>query len=250
MKVTYIHHSGFFVELAHVCLLFDYEAGSLPEIPEGKAVVIFASHRHGDHFCPDIFQMFSGDGEAERNVSYVLSHDIRENRVPEEKRSHTVFVKPHTVTKLMVPLDGQEETEALEVETFRSTDEGVAFLVRCEGCTLYHAGDLNNWYWKGEPDSWNHNMAANYQRELEKIREALGENEIDAAFVPLDPRLEEYFYLGLDGFMRTVGARNLFPMHCWDRYEVIAELKEMDCSREYRERIAEIKKAGDRFEPV
>ncbi|MCQ4837997.1 hypothetical protein NE556_22750, partial [[Clostridium] symbiosum] len=32
----------------------------------------------------------------------------------------------------------------------------------CEGSTIYHAGDLNNWWWEGEDKAWNHNMAANY----------------------------------------------------------------------------------------
>lgn len=50
MKITYIHHSAFLAETEHACLLFDYFKGSLPKLPEGKRLYIFASHRHPDHF--------------------------------------------------------------------------------------------------------------------------------------------------------------------------------------------------------
>ena len=35
----------------------------------------------------------------------------------------------------------------------KSTDEGVAFIVREKDGTIYHAGDLNWWHWEGEPKS-------------------------------------------------------------------------------------------------
>ena len=44
MKITYIHHSAFLAETEHACLLFDYFKGSLPKLPEGKRLYIFASH--------------------------------------------------------------------------------------------------------------------------------------------------------------------------------------------------------------
>ena len=44
---------------------------------------------------------------------------------------------------------------AVRIRTLKSTDEGVAFLVEAEGKSIYHAGDLNWWYWEGEPLSWN-----------------------------------------------------------------------------------------------
>ena len=57
MKITYIHHSAFLAETEHACLLFDYFKGSLPKLPEGKRLYIFASHRHPDHFSKVIFDM-------------------------------------------------------------------------------------------------------------------------------------------------------------------------------------------------
>ncbi len=37
-----------------------------------------------------------------------------------------------------------------EVDTLLSNDSGVAFIVRTKEGTIYHAGDLNDWYWDGE----------------------------------------------------------------------------------------------------
>ena len=132
---------------------------------------------------------------------------------------------------------------AFSVRTFQSTDEGVAFLIHTPEGVIYHAGDLNNWQWEGEPRDWNRNMEVNYHRQLEVMK---GE-KIDVAFVPLDPRQEKDFFRGMDDFMKTVGARYVFPMHCWGDFSVIPRLKGMEESGDYRERIVEVEKDGQVF---
>ena len=123
--------------------------------------------------------------------------------------------------------------------------ECLEMCIRDSGYTIYHAGDLNNWRWNGEDLAWNNNMSTNYRRELEKIK-ASGFHP-DVAMVPLDGRQEDLFYLGLDDFMRTVGAEMVFPMHFWEDFSVIPALKKLDCSAEYRDRVADIRKDGQRF---
>ena len=76
MKITYIHHSSFLVELEHVSMLFDYYAGQLPEIRKDRPLVVFASHFHGDHFAPVIFDL----AKDREDVNYVLSKDISKKR--------------------------------------------------------------------------------------------------------------------------------------------------------------------------
>ena len=34
-----------------------------------------------------------------------------------------------------------------QVDTLLSNDSGVAFIVKTKEGTIYHAGDLNDWYW-------------------------------------------------------------------------------------------------------
>ena len=55
MKVQYIGHSGFLVTMESCCLLFDYYTGTIPKLPGDRPLYVFSSHRHQDHFDPEIF---------------------------------------------------------------------------------------------------------------------------------------------------------------------------------------------------
>ena len=72
--------------------------------------------------------------------------------------------------------------------------------------------------------------------------------KIDIAFVPLDRRQEEGFFLGMDQFMKKVGANIVFPMHCWGDFSVIGRLKSMECSKAYRDKVADINRDGEEFQ--
>lgn len=236
MQVTYIHHSSFLVELPTAYLLFDYTEGGLPELTPDKDLFVFASHRHGDHFSPVIFTLAA----QHPHVRYILSDDIWQNQVPEERGCLTEFIDPG-ITRTLLLSDGT----AMAVHAYKSTDEGVAFAVRVGGHTIYHAGDLNDWRWNGESKAWNGSMHANYMRELQNMQ-ADGVRP-DIAMVPVDGRLEEWFYLGLDEFMSTIGAAHVFPMHFWGDFSVIRRLKELPCTATYRDRIADIGACGQVF---
>lgn len=230
MKIIYIHHSSFYVETENFCLLFDYFKGALPEIPESKPLYIFASHSHSDHFSREIFRF----ADTHKACAFLLSSDIGEDAVPEGAREKTVF------------LDAGEKRSfgGLTVEAFRSTDEGAAFWCTADGKEIYHAGDLNHWYWEGEEEAWNRDMTAAYRREIGKM----AGRTADAAFLPLDPRLGQWFYLGIDDFMRTADAKAVFPMHFWGQFDVAGRLKALPCSEPYREKIMEISREGQEFE--
>ena len=211
-------------------MLFDYFQGELPEIPEKKPLYVFASHRHGDHFSEVIFEL----AKKYENTIFVLSYDIEEKRVPEPLRGRTYFLKPDEIW----------EHEGLKVETYRSTDEGVAFWCSADGNEIYHAGDLNHWYWDGEDEQWNKDMTAAYRSEIAKMRGRTA----DVAFLPLDPRQEQYFYLGIDDFVKEVHVKHIFPMHFWDQFDVGERLKALPCSEGYRDRIIEIKQEEHEYE--
>lgn len=230
MKITYIHHSSFLAETENACLLFDYFQGTLPELPQEKTLYVFASHRHSDHFSKVIFDL----APAHEDIRFILSFDIWRKRVPEEVRERTAFLQPGETFE-----DGK-----LKAEAFRSTDEGVAFWCSVDGLEIYHAGDLNHWYWDGEEEAWNRSMTEAYRSEILKMKGRTA----DAAFLPLDPRLGEFFYLGIDDFMKTADAKKIFPMHFWGEYDVAARLKALPCSAPYRDRIVEIEREGQEFE--
>ena len=228
MKATFILHSGYFVERESCCLLFDYWKGDIPQ--SNKPLYVFASHHHEDHFSPEVFK----EARPGRQVHFILSTDIFERRVPEELREAALFVKPH----------GTYELEGLRLATLKSTDEGVAFLVECEGKRIYHAGDLNCWVWEGAPKWQNDMMEKAYKDEL-KLLEG---KDIDVAFVPLDPRQDADFDLGMRYFFEAAGATHVFPMHMWEDYTVVPLFKSTPTYREYAPHVMDVKEPGQAFE--
>ncbi len=229
MRIVYIHHSAFLVETESAVMLFDYFEGAVPETPQEKPLYVFASHSHGDHFSEVIFDL----AKDHENIKFILSFDISKKRVPEHLLDRTVFVEPYETWS----------DELVEVESYKSTDEGVAFWCNVDGREIYHAGDLNHWYWDGEDERWNADMTKAYRAEIEKMRG----RKADVAFLPLDPRLEAYFYLGIDDYMKEADADVILPMHFWGKFDVAQRLKALPCSEVYRDRIVEIDKKGQEF---
>ena len=88
-----------------------------------------------------------------------------------------------------------------------STEEG----------SIYHAGDLNDWYWEGEPEEENRELRAIFYTEIGKIKG----RHFDIAFVPLDPRLEAHYADGLLYFLERVDCNAVFPIHYWGEPDVI-----------------------------
>ncbi len=230
MKVTYIHHSSFLIEDEARTLLFDYFEGNLPRIATDRPLYVFASHRHGDHFSPVIFNL----AKEVPDIRYILSADIWKKRVPTELLERTAFLKP----------DSDISFDGLVVSTLKSTDEGVAFLVSSENWKVYHAGDLNNWYWAEESDDWNTKMAKSYLVQLKKLRDV----NIDVAFVPVDPRLERAYSLGAEELMEATIPTYLFPMHFWGDFSVCEKLKALWQEKGFPANVMEITRSGQVFE--
>lgn len=230
IKVTYIQHSGFLVELSGCYLLFDYWKGELPALQYDKELYVFASHVHHDHYTKDIFKL---ENKCHK-VVYVLSHDIKRASNFWKKAEHVCFLKPHESKKI----------DGCDIRTLESTDEGVAFLVKTEGRTIYHAGDLHWWHWPGDPEDQNQVRGERYRAELA----ALEGEAIDFAFVVLDPRQEEAGAFGMDYFLKTVGARYVFPMHCWEKYHIIKEYKDKMDNKFLTGQIMNITQTNQTFE--
>ena len=225
IKVTYLDHSGFLVELEDAYFLFDYYKGRLPQIDLEKKMFVFVSHAHHDHYRKDIFNL----RKHFREIRYVLSSDIE---IKAEK--DIVQMQPNE----------KKEVRGAEIRTLRSTDEGVAFVVHYAGKTIYHAGDLNWWHWEEETESYNEQMRQDYQREIDKLKDIV----IDIAFVPLDPRQENQYAWGMDYFMKHTHTKYVFPMHMWGDYEVYDRLMENPEAEPYKERVIEVKEPGQVFE--
>ena len=199
LRVKYIHHSCFLVETEESYYLFDYEKGSLPEMDREKPIFVLSSHGHGDHYNPEIFSILTALGM--KKVRGVLSDDIQ---MPE--KGNVLQVSPRREYDL-----GSRR----KITTFRSTDMGVAFLIEDQERLIYHAGDLNDWVWEEESDSYNEQMTANYRKEIKHLGDVLQHRQIDVAFVVLDPRQGKDYDRGLCHFLEHIPAKQVYPMHYW-----------------------------------
>ena len=214
MKVTYLKHSGFMVESRNYIYLFDYIGGNIDKaIKSDKKIYVMVSHIHDDHFSKIIFDIAT----KHDNVTYILSYDV----VKKIKKNAILSKMTEQLNIIRVQAHEKYKIDDIVVETLKSTDEGVAFIVSEKDGTIYHAGDLNWWHWDGEPKSWNRNMEVNFKREIDSMRG----RKIDIAFVPLDPRQEEAYYMGMDYFIKNVGANEIYPMHFWGEPRIIDRYK-------------------------
>jgi len=220
VEIWYLYHSSFAVKLNSKLIIFDYfynqAADSEPVLYNGKFspddfrdtdVYFFVSHRHHDHYNPVIFRWL----EEYPNIRLIVSSDIKGYG----RHSRILTAEP----------EKQYVFDDILIETYTSTDEGVAFLIKTEGVCLFHAGDLHWWHWEGEPDSFNLEMEQRFKEQTEK----LSAHKIDIAFVVVDPRQERFSTLGLDWFVKKVECSHIFPMHFSDDWSI------MDTVRNYKE---------------
>ena len=234
MHITFLDHSGFLVETASAALLFDWWKGELPAIAPGAPLYVFASHRHEDHFKPEIFSLDNG----EREVYFVLGHDIKLSPRSLERWG----LSPETAEKCFTLRSGQTcVLPCASVEALSSTDEGAAFLVTAGSQTVFHAGDLNWWHWKGEEKAWNNNMAANFKAYTEPLRG----RKIDLAMLPRDPRLDDAGIWGPKHFLELADIRKFLPMHQWGNFEFTKKF--LEAHPVFADRTLPVERAGQSF---
>lgn len=257
MRVTYIGHSGFLVETEEVYLLFDCIAvvgeeekedlpgcsrGRLPDLDREKELVVFVSHRHEDHYSHDIWKL----KDQYPYVKYVISKDIPFSPRVRERRG---IMEKDLPNILRVFANEEHEIQlrqggVLKVESFLSTDIGVAYYVTVNGQTIYHAGDLNLWLWEEEGEAYNKDMSNRFYKELEHLRG----RKTDVAFLLLDPRQEDDAYKGIDAYLSAMDVKYAFPMHLWKHYDLITAYKEARKDKEYVTAVQEIVREGQVFE--
>ncbi|MDD3368793.1 MAG: MBL fold metallo-hydrolase [Lachnospiraceae bacterium] len=237
MKITYIEHSGFLVELENTYLLFDYYKGKIPALVPEKKLFIFASHKHPDHYNFEIWKW----KDDEPKPLYVLSKDCK----PSAKRKEALGITDLETDRVCYVAPNQNyDFPGIKIQTLRSTDEGVAFAVACEGKDIYHAGDLNLWVWREESKTYNEEMEKNFWKEMNQ----LSGRHFDLAFVPLDPRQEEDAFGGMDAFCQTAQADHIFPMHFWGQPEIITRYKENRKENDQIKKIVTLKAEGEHHE--
>lgn len=205
MTITYIYHSCFLIETSDCYYLFDYYKGNLPELNRKKPILVFASHRHEDHYNPEIFNMLESMGMS--TVYAVLPNDIPEKRYP---HTSVEIIKVYHSREYELPCQ-------THLKTLLSTDRGVAFLIRCREGIFYHAGDLNDWCTETATEQEKKQMRGSYRAQIAKLKDSV----LDAAFLPLDPRLGSSYANGILYFLQQIKVKKVYPMHYWEQPEII-----------------------------
>ena len=134
------------------------------------------------------------------------------------------------------------------METLKSTDLGVAFLIKAEGRKIFHSGDFQWWDWPGEPDEDNAKAKEDFFSELKNLEG----KEFDVAFLVLDPRQESSVYPGIDSILSKVHIKTVFPMHFWGDFSITEKYRERLCSGavhylEPKPDFKVLKRAGESF---
>ncbi|MDU1909665.1 MBL fold metallo-hydrolase [Fusobacterium sp.] len=213
MNIYYIYHSCFIIENLEYVLIFDYYKTPRKKNPlinmedfiikMDKKVIVFSSHAHADHFNPEILRW----QEKNPQISYVLSSDIKLKTVP---------------NRCYIVSEGNEiKIEGLDIKMYGSTDAGVSFWIKMGNKVVFHAGDLNWWYWPDDTKEEEEFMKNSFQKVIEDIKK--NNEKINIAFFPVDPRLEENTFLGGKYFVQELHPENIIPMHFGKSYNVIKE---------------------------
>lgn len=212
-SIRYLHHSSFTLESNNHLFIFDYfhdtpnrgkertiENGVITEemINMDKEIYVFVTHSHSDHFNPIIFDW----QKINPRINYILSSDVKVN----SNNKNYYFLDKY---------DGLE-LNGLLVEALGSTDRGISFYIEIDNLSIFHSGDLNWWHWKEFSAEKLLQEELDFKNELKYLRD----KAVDIAFVPVDPRLEEYYYLAGNYFAETIKPKLLIPMHFGDKLDI------------------------------
>jgi L-ascorbate metabolism protein UlaG (beta-lactamase superfamily) len=196
MEITCIGHSGFLVEFDEYNLIFDYFKDNnfiiKPEIFKNKKTCVFVSHNHFDHYNKKIFNWNSfGD------IIYILDSGCEKS-------------ESENIIKVREGDDFNIFNGEINIKTYGSTDEGVSFLVKIGESAIFHAGDLNDWYWEEESTP---EELIEYEEKYINIIKKIAGQKIDIAFIPDDPRLGKNSGRGIKYFKEIVAPDKIIPMH-------------------------------------
>lgn len=215
MKITYLTHSCFTLEIEEKVFLFDYPSGryitekvknTISRIIKDSNLYTFISHSHLDHYNPDIFEL----KEIAKKAAFVLSDDI--HFTSKDRREEIKVVEP----------DKKYEVDDISMNTFKSNDEGVAFLIEVSDTRIYYGGDLAKWDWP----EWNEEKRRSKVKVFKEVLDELKDLDIDIAFSNMDERLESW--AGPVEFIKTVRPDHFIPIHTFGNEEWIDDLLEVD----------------------
>lgn len=215
MKLTYIFHSGFALEAENCILVFDYWLDPSNVVDKflrcGKALYVFASHFHEDHFNKEVLTW----RRRHSNITYIFSKDIYKRRRASKEEADVWLAK-----------GGVWSDENVSVIATGSNDSGVSWIVDVDGQRVFHAGDLNNWYARLLNERYELNKAILNEMGMSvdpmvEERVFLGElkdisketKRFDLVMFPIDGRIGNGYTRGARQFIDIFEVKYFVPMH-------------------------------------
>ena len=242
-EIYHLFHSGTAVRVEDKLFIFDYfkdeprkEKAVASSLEKGvirkdsfnniNEAYIFVSHSHHDHYNQVIFEW---EQYCDR-INYILAAEVEPESELKNKDNLYLMEK-----------DEKMQLNKIDIASYGSTDEGVSFLVGLKDLTIFHAGDLNWWKWKKFSAKVQKREEREYKREVDKLKG----KKIDIAFVPVDPRLEEHYYLAGEYFINEIKPAIFVPLHFADNYDVTKFFRDRFNSNQTR--VAEITEPGEKI---
>ena len=228
--IWYVGHHSYAIKTHSHLLIFDYYPMNDPS-PNASVVngainpaefrdmnvVVFVSHRDGDHYDKVIWEW----KKTIPRITYVLGW---EPAMPTEKYTH---IQPWETGRV----------GDIEVTTLPSTDSGESYLIRVDGLVFYHSGDNAMWMPSYRP---------RYTKQIDWLAAKTG--YVDFMFINWrlgndGPQLTEGMWYAAD----KLGARYIFPSHMGTNDAQVKDLIAMAPSDEVRARIVDKEVRGQRF---
>ena len=170
----YLGNCGYLIKTRNHSLIFDYwTRGQTPTEPSlsngyinpseiaSDNVTVFVTHEHRDHFDSTIF---GWTGQIPK-LQYVFG--FHPDSLQEDQRQGYAGQPYEYVGPGMT-----KTIDGMQVMAVRSNDAGVGFVIKVDGLTIYHAGDLAGWL----PD-----QKVGFTSQIDSIDAAFG--EVDIALV-------------------------------------------------------------------
>jgi L-ascorbate metabolism protein UlaG (beta-lactamase superfamily) len=228
--IWYVGHHSYAIKTRTHLLIFDYyqmnEPSPLASLANGAVnpqeikdldVVVFTSHRDGDHYDKIIWDW----KKTVKRITYVLGWE------PAMAQEKYVHIQPWETGHV----------GDIEVTTLPSTDSGESFLIRVDGLVIYHSGDNAFWMQSYRPF---------YMKQIDWLAARAG--YVDLLFINYRlgndrPQLEE----GLWTTANKLGAKYIFPSHMFEADQQIQTLIKDAPSERDRARIVDKETRGEKF---
>lgn len=240
--VWYLSHSGWAIKTKNHLLIIDYfppeqpsdDAALVngyvsPEAFDGMNVAVFASHEHNDHCDPSVLQWQRHHPEI-RYFLGVRPEQIRGYRPDPAQELRYTLCQPGEIVS-----DG-----GIEIQSMKSDiDQGVGFLIRVDGMTIFHSGDAVDTS-RAKP--------SRYSQTIDSLANVVG--AVDLFFFPVRgcgfPDLDAV-KSGCDYTIQTMKPKVALPMHARNSEQELREYVRDAKQRGAKANYYTVRQRGDRF---